>query len=104
MNTDLQKEYEPKGIVRNGMLLLSAPIALDFLNDCRERRVLVLGFDGFRLGPGTKIQPFLEHSIDLSLKQFRHLSYEEKMNTATRFIRERIGTDLVFEMVVDEPS
>ena len=80
-------------------LLLPPPAALDFIRACRERGVQLLGFDAFRLLPGDRIQPIMDDSIDLSREPLLALSQSEGLQMAERFIEERIGKDILFEMV-----
>jgi hypothetical protein len=102
MKSDMRKHYEARGTVRGDMLLLPPNVALEFLKDSQDRQIEVFGFDGFRLQPGNKIQPLLEHSLDLSSSQYRGLTRDEKFRVARLFIQKREGTDILFEMVADD--
>ncbi len=84
-----------------GMILFPPNAALEFIQLCDERDIKLLGFDGFRMLPNDKVQPCLEHSLDLSDRWHTHLSSEERISAAKEFVQQRTGTDIVFEMVTD---
>jgi hypothetical protein len=57
--------FKDRSIIRNGIMLFTKSNAIDFINECRSNKILILGIDSFLLG-GDWIQPSLENSIDYS--------------------------------------
>jgi hypothetical protein len=101
MRNDIEARFRPKGTICRGILLLPAVVALEFIDECKKENISLLGFDGFRIIDGEQIQPYLEHSLDLSSITFQHLSKNSKLNLAQQFIAQRQTVeDLVFEMVL----
>ena len=91
-----QKPALPDGGVRVGSVAIRRPEdGLRFIARCRDRGVTVCGAEGF-LRTGEAIQPRQEHSCD----------FEEGDGTARTeaFLRERLDTDLWFEVVTDDPA
>lgn len=94
-------EFEQRGVVHGGNILLPPNVALEFVRQCWARGVELLGFDAFRLLPGEQIQPIIEDSMDLSSSRFAASTTGERMKMAETFIDERLGKEIVFEMVVE---
>jgi hypothetical protein len=89
----IEKEYIYKGILRGGILLLPAAIALEMVRKCREKNIQILGIDGFLITP-TTTQPSMEQSID-----FDDPSSDDNWARAECFLTVRANTDLYFEVV-----
>lgn len=100
MKNEIFERYEKTGVVRHGTLLLPQKAAMDFLRECRETGISLLGFDAFRLLPGDRIQPVLEHSVDLSLARFEGLEPDARLQLAEKLLEQVKEPDLVFEMVL----
>jgi len=100
MSNDIFADFESRGVNRHSMPLLPPFAALDFVRECRVRGLELLGFDGFKLLPNDRIQPYMEHSLDLSDSHHSDLSSVEKASFAENFLEERLQTDFLFEMVV----
>lgn len=100
MTDDLDATFRSRGVVYRDTLLLPPSTALEFVSMCREKGVELLGFDAFRLLPGDRIQPIMDDSLDLSAEPFSSCSSSEGLAIAERFISDRLGSDILFEMVV----
>ena len=101
MKDGIEARFASRGILWKELLLLPAPIALDFIDLCQKENVTLLGFDGFRIVTEERIQPYLEHSLDLSSTTLHHLSQSRKLELAQQFIAARLTEEgLLFEMVV----
>lgn len=97
MLPSIEDEFEHLGVVRGGILFLSATNALTVLEQCRIRGIGVLGIDGFRVSDkGT--QPVQEHSLDLSGVH----KPQTRWATLERFLSERLTSGLHFELVMDD--
>ena len=96
----IEKEFEDRGVVRGGELMLRPCDAMVFVAKCRERGVEVLGVDGFRLTEHT-IQPVMEQSVDLSQPQ-KAENLKNCWDRAEDFLRPRASSDLFFKVVIDE--
>ena len=99
MTKDIDALFRSRAIVHENTLLLAPSVALEYLKSCRENGVQVLGFDAFRLLPGRRIQPIMDDSLDLSAQPLSGYSPADGLVIAERFIEERIGKDILFEMV-----
>lgn len=98
--TNIESEFRDRGILRGGILFVRQPIALEMIRVSRSRNVKVLGIEGFCLTDATT-QPIPEHSIDLS----KDLSREaECWDRAEKFLNDRSGLDLYFEVDLYEPQ
>ena len=90
------QKFREKGIVKGGIRFLKPADALAEIRESRDRRVGVLGIDGFYLtDEGT--QPAMEHSIDLSGVK----NDQERWALAEQFLAERLDARLYFEVVLD---
>ena len=101
MSKELEAAFRSRGVLQGNTLLLQPTVALEFIADCRQRSIRVLGIDGFRLLSKNQIRPIIEDSIDLSSLRFGSISLEEAFAHAETFIRERIHNDALFEVVTD---
>jgi hypothetical protein len=99
MFTKVEEEFRGRAIVRGGVLLLHPADALELVRTCRERRIEVLGVDGFHLTAITT-QPDMGESVDLSgMENLRNpLSCWDR---AEAFLAQRAATNLFFDVVVD---
>jgi hypothetical protein len=85
----------------HGVLLLPPLAALEFIRECSERNIELLGFDGFRLLSEGQRQPIMEDCLDLTAEPFLHCSRSEGAGIAERFIEERLEKDIFIEMVTE---
>ncbi len=77
-------------------------MALQFLDDCQARGIEVLGFDGFRILTDGHLQPLLDDTLDFGWTEIDRLSYSEKLSLAKREIGAKIGSDVYYEIVIDD--
>jgi hypothetical protein len=98
---DISSKFVPRGVIFHGVLLLPPVAALEFVRECSERNVRLLGFDGFQLLPEGQRQPIMDDCLDLSAEPFLHCTRSEGVSVAERFITERLGKDIYFEMVTE---
>jgi len=68
--------------------------ALQIIEDCKSKRIRVLGIDGFKVTP-TSTQPFMEHSVDYSDKK-------EAWDDAIAFVKFKSDLGLMFEVVCED--
>jgi hypothetical protein len=76
--------------------LLEPLIALQVIEDCRGKKIRVLGIDGLKVTPSST-QPFSEHSVDYSDKK-------EAWDDAIAFVKSRADLGLLFEVVGNDES
>ena len=74
--SQIESLFEDKAIKRSNILLFSKENALEFIDECRKRNIVILGIDGFYLTEKT-IQPSMDNSIDYSRRPFSESIYEE---------------------------
>lgn len=84
-----------KATQRNGIVLLSKFDAIDFIKQCEEYSISILGIDGFHLR-GETIQPSLDNSIDFSSRS--HGSNIDIYKESVAFITDR-RTELFYEVI-----
>ena len=100
----IEKEYQSKAARPGDPPLLNAATAIQFIDECLTRGIEVLGFDAFRMLPDERLQPLLEDTLDFEWQHLNGLTYSEKLQLAKSIVERRVGTDIVFEIVVkDEP-
>jgi hypothetical protein len=92
---DLEQSFAARGIGRGGVLMLSAPDALAFIEVARQQQTPVLGVDSFVVTE-TATQPLMEHILDLSVGGMPADTWSE----ARRFIEQRKDSGFMFEIVV----
>ena len=93
--------FEKRAISRGGLMLYDCDTAISLVRRVSEAGFAILGIDGFFLGE-QETRPSLEDSIDLSAAT---LPREMQTERAIKFLMERRGHGLHFEVVVDdEPS
>ena len=93
-------KYINKGIVRGGILLLRPNDSIDFIRECVQNNLVLLGVDGFKVGK-TWIQPEQDHSNDVDDYNLDQLQFVE---ATINFIQERKNLDIWFEIVFEEKS
>ena len=91
MNNKRLREIREKAINHCRLELYPIDDAIALVKECQMIDIPILGIDGFKLSHGT-IQPFMEHSIDLSEDDDCH----EK---ALSFLNAHREFDLVYEVV-----
>ena len=85
-------EFSKRAIHRASVDLYKFNDAIMLVELCKEHKVPILGIDAFMIY-GDKIQPNLEHSIDLSYENdYYHL--------ALQFLNNRKNTDFVYEVTL----
>jgi hypothetical protein len=92
----VEKRFRSKAIIKGGIMLLSKPDALLFLNECKVSGIQIIGIDAFYL-IGENIQPSLDNSADFSFSEFQRTpddAFSEVMN----FLTEK-SDELYFEIV-----
>lgn len=88
--------FKDQAVIRGGIFLFSKENAFQFIEECRNRDIAILGVDGFFITDVTT-QPSMENSVDFSRGQFYGNIYDE----AVQFIEGR-GNNLYFEIVCSE--
>lgn len=94
----IEEEFKELSVLPGDTLVLRPLDAITFVRRCREKRVKVLGLDGFHLA-GDSIQPDMAESIDFSLPHYRD---KDCWHLAENFLNERLGRSLFFEVVADD--
>jgi len=84
-----------KSIKRGGVVSYPKKDALDFVKECRNQSIRILGIDGFYITE-TYTQPSLEDSVDYS-----RLEANVVYDLAIAFLKDR-PDELYFEIVCDE--
>jgi len=98
----VEKQFIDKGIFRNNILLLTKSVAIDFVDECKKNKFLILGIDSFILF-NEKIQPSLENSVDYTIDKMgnpldmKDLLSEDFYKKAKMFIKEK-NDHFVFEI------
>jgi hypothetical protein len=92
----VEERLKSKAIIRNGIMLFSKEDAIEFVNNCKNEMIELLGIDCFILGDDW-IQPNMENSVD-----FSNLSVEiNRYNKAINFIVTR-DNQFYFEIVCND--
>ncbi|MDR3715555.1 MAG: hypothetical protein P4L51_22320 [Puia sp.] len=93
---EIEALFEDKSINRSGIFLYSKENALQIIDECKKRNIVLLGIDGFYLGENTT-EPSMENSVDFSMRPFTESIYED----AIAFLKAR-NDRLHFEIVYSE--
>lgn len=72
-----------KSMEKAGIFLYNKSDSLQFIEECRRRKVTVLGIDGFKISEDGN-HPLIEDSIDISLYPFDEGSYEMLLDFLTK--------------------
>jgi hypothetical protein len=94
----IEEEFRSKGVIHGGTLMFRPPEALELVRRCREKQVEVLGIDGFVVGEEST-RPVMEESLDLSREE---KTPGDPWQRAESFLKERMDTNLYFDVVTDE--
>lgn len=86
--------FKERALERGGLLLFRPQDATSVVHELEKEQVRVLGLDAFYVTDHTT-QPRMDNSVDLS-------STAKPWDDATRFLQERIRSNLLFEIVADE--
>lgn len=92
---EIERLFSSKSIERGGLFLYKKSDAIQFVEECQKRKIIILGIDSFKLLQNN-IQPLLEESIDISLETFDNKSYAKLSN----FLKAR-PNDLFFEIICE---
>ena len=95
--TDIEQEIRRRAVDRSGVLLLTQQDAFVVIVCARQLGRRVLGVDGFFLTP-TTTQPSLDHSIDLSSREYAEA---DCWAAAQEFLRQQKDSGLHFEVVLE---
>ena len=87
-------EFEARGIVRGGTLMLGSSDAIALVDRAEALEIEVLGIDAFWVTDETT-RPDMEHSTDFHL-------VERSWRSAREFVVERADLGLMFEVVVND--
>jgi hypothetical protein len=87
--------FSGRALNRGGVLLFSKKDTLDFIKQCKNCEINILGIDGFFISE-VATQPSLEDSIDYSTTFSNACIYEN----ALKFVEER-DDNLYFEIVCE---
>lgn len=90
---DIENYIMNHAITHYNIELLSWTDAMEFVSLCEKKGITILGIDSFRLS-NKYIIPFLEHSIDFTIREKRY-TFEEIKN----FLCTKRHLDLLFEIV-----
>jgi hypothetical protein len=99
---DIDLEFRERALSRGGLQLFRPADAIDLIRRCRDAGVRVLGIDAF-LELHDMVQPSMEHSIDFTTEEHVAL-VENSWYHGERFIRARVETPLLFEVVIERPD
>lgn len=91
----IDREFGERAIVRGGILMLNAGDAAKAIHRARDLGIRVLGVDGFAVTADIT-QPMMEHSIDISA------TASGCWDRAIRFLDNYQGSELLFEVVLDD--
>lgn len=93
----IEREFQQRGVVRGGVLLLTPPDALDLVARAKNEGIRILGIDGFFLRD-EETEPSIASSIDLTAGSF---AQGDSWHQAASFLHERLGSKMHFEIVLD---
>lgn len=96
---ELFEAYRGRAIVHSrDVFLFPTLLALEFVDDCQNNALRLLGYDAFQMLDGGFLQ--VQDYLDVSMREFWDYSVEELCD----MVRQRIGTrpELVFEFVLDD--
>ena len=96
MPTASEQKFVNSGMQFGSVFVMKPAVAIDFVNHCKQSGIAVYGAEGFlRVGDG--IQPQQQHSCDYDSPS------EDGHSLTISFSKERLESELWFEVVTDEP-
>lgn len=98
----VEEKFSDRGISRpGGWKVYRKDDALEFIRECQNFSITVLGIDGFKYFPETDgVQPFQEHSITFSSSHNVKTDFDPYK--ASMLFLESRPDDLYFEIVCGE--
>lgn len=99
--SELEREFESRGIRRGGGLYLEADPSIELIREAAMRGVRVLGVEAFRLAH-AETRPLMEHILDLSIggRGADAACSKEDWAEAIRFIDARRAGGLHFSITL----
>ena len=91
-------EFRKRSLENYGVVVLSGLDACAMVRRAQQDGVRVLGIDSFLIRNGA-IQPFMEHSVDYSIRGFYA---DSDWDTAVTFIESKVSLGFVFEVVLGD--
>ena len=96
---DIKEKFKKVSIKHNKIILYHSKDAIKVIEECRCQNRNIYGIDAFKLYENnTKIQPFMEHSIDFSVNGVIGGYWDEAID----FINRQTDEELVFEIVYEQ--
>ena len=89
------ESFRGQAVERSGLLLFEPEVACAVVDALEEKGVRILGLDAFAITQ-TTIQPFMEHSVDLSYRT------DGSWSVARKHLDEKKNSGFLFEIVADE--
>jgi hypothetical protein len=89
--------YRHRVIKWRDSLLFPADVAIEALNECKQKDIRLLGLDAFGASPDDAIQYQQDGSLDLSGKDYWDYSVAELCDIAMDYVWAR--NELLFEFV-----
>ena len=94
----IEEKFKDVLIDYDRIILYHPKDALNVIEECRKLKKNIYGIDAFKLYENnTKIQPFMEYSIDFSSSNIIGGYWDE----SKAFIKKQTDDELVFEIVYD---
>lgn len=99
----IEKQFWDKGLVQPSGLWAIFPksVALEFVKECKNESIKILGIDGFFLYDDGAIQPSQEHSIDFTREPYSTLNDFNVWEATLNFLNMQ-SDELFFEIVCEE--
>ncbi len=97
MSTATERKFANKGVDVGSIFIMKPSIAIEFVEHCQMTGIKVFGVEGF-LRIGKTIQPQQLDSCDYNSPS------DDGHSLTISFLRERLESDLWFEVVTDEPT
>jgi len=97
MTTKTERKFLDEGVQVGSVFIMKPSVAIRFVEHCQASGGAVYGVEGF-LRIGDRIQPQQEHSCDYES------SSDDGHSLTIGFLKDRLETNLWFEVVTDEPA
>ena len=95
----LLERFRARGVAFHALILLPTTVALEFVTECEQNEIRLLGLDAFEPSTGVIYQSCPDAGLDVSTKEYWDYSIAELCDVARDHIRS-VSPHVLFEFLL----
>lgn len=97
------ERYRSRGVAFHELILLPATVALEFVTECEQNEIRLLGVDAFEPTGGATLQSCPDAGLDVSTKEYWDYSVAELCDVVRDHIQS-VSPHVLFEFLLPSLS